>query len=345
MANKWNSTTLVDEGYTKDDVNKALLDLLDKINQAYNNSFPVGYIYTQYPGTQNPASLFGGTWTDVTSTVPLGAQSGIHESGVIGNVSYIKYTDGTMVQWEVACTISYGPTNTAIGSLFYTGSPTATRAFPIPFVNIPSVTASPAGSTGGAMLFQLAGVSTGGFNGYGMTSITGSTGFPMYDWIAIGKWSVSPISVLTVWKKTASTGTGISNNPTLISPISVRAEYISASSTGTAFINYATPVIDTNNAVTTGVGTWKFTCPVGKSGLYLVETNTYNSAALNNVQLFKNGALFRYIGNTIGAGSGSMCNTTLYLNDNDFIQVRHDAGTGQPADPNVWIQITQMGKL
>jgi len=48
------------------------LDILNKINAVADAQYPVGYVYTQYSGQTAPASLFGGTWTDITSTVATG---------------------------------------------------------------------------------------------------------------------------------------------------------------------------------------------------------------------------------------------------------------------------------
>src|SRR5690625_3918959 len=33
-----------------------------------NNFPPIGYVYTQYPGTETPSDLFGGTWTLMFNT-------------------------------------------------------------------------------------------------------------------------------------------------------------------------------------------------------------------------------------------------------------------------------------
>lgn len=43
------------------------LDILNKLNSVADAQYPVGYVYTQYPGTSDPATLFGGTWLNITS--------------------------------------------------------------------------------------------------------------------------------------------------------------------------------------------------------------------------------------------------------------------------------------
>ena len=69
MASKFPSTDLPKLKDTEDDtaVKKSILDLLDKINTVSDAQYPVGYVYTQYPGTSDPATLFGGTWLNITS--------------------------------------------------------------------------------------------------------------------------------------------------------------------------------------------------------------------------------------------------------------------------------------
>lgn len=66
---KFTGTDLPQLSNGSDDVavKKSILDLLDKINSVANAQYPVGYVYTQYPGTSDPATLFGGTWLNITS--------------------------------------------------------------------------------------------------------------------------------------------------------------------------------------------------------------------------------------------------------------------------------------
>jgi len=66
---KFTGTDLPQLSNGSDDVavKKSILDLLDKINTVSDAQYPVGYVYTQYPGTSDPATLFGGTWLNITS--------------------------------------------------------------------------------------------------------------------------------------------------------------------------------------------------------------------------------------------------------------------------------------
>jgi len=66
---KFTGTDLPQLNYKSDEVavKKSILDLLDKINTVADAQYPVGYVYTQYPGTSAPATLFGGTWLNITS--------------------------------------------------------------------------------------------------------------------------------------------------------------------------------------------------------------------------------------------------------------------------------------
>jgi len=68
MGQKFSGTDLPDLESSKDTtaVRKAILDLLDKINQV-SDSLPTGFVYTQYPGQPEPAAAFSGTWLNITS--------------------------------------------------------------------------------------------------------------------------------------------------------------------------------------------------------------------------------------------------------------------------------------
>lgn len=58
---------------------------------------------------------------------------------------------------------------------------------------------------------------------------------------------------------------------------------ISFSSGSVAIVNYATKIVDTHNAVTTGAS-WKFTAPI--SGLYLIHAQvSFNPNATNSREL------------------------------------------------------------
>jgi hypothetical protein len=103
------------------------------------------------------------------------------------NGRYLKLADGTLIQWKTGDTTPIGPTNTALGSVWFTGTP-VTKTFPIAFQDEPAVTMNVFGSTGGSAMGQLAGVpTTSGFQAYYMASASGSTGY-IYSWIAIGRW-------------------------------------------------------------------------------------------------------------------------------------------------------------
>jgi hypothetical protein len=132
-----------------------------------------------------------------------------------------------------------------------------------------------------------------------------------------------------------------SDGSNIYSDIIVRAEYYSPLlTTPGTIIQFQLKREDTNNAVTLGAS-WRFTAPI--PGLYLLETNTYTSTGLNNVILYKNGILYRYIGNTVGASICGTSNHTLRLNQGDYLYLVTDGATNVPADVNVWIVITRLG--
>jgi C1q domain len=107
----------------------------------------------------------------------------------------------------------------------------------------------------------------------------------------------------------------------------------SVSNTGSGLtpINFDTKVIDTHNAVTTGVGTWKFTAPV--SGVYQVSGALSLASALyavgnvTQLQLYKNNSRVRMLYNDVAQSAvtqvKSMVGTSMLieLNKGDYIHL------------------------
>src|SRR5689334_7384075 len=78
MSNQYPATTQVPKSPTDTDINKAILDLLSKINstntdlQAVQDSIslvahPIGEVQIQFPGQNTPKDIYGGTWINITS--------------------------------------------------------------------------------------------------------------------------------------------------------------------------------------------------------------------------------------------------------------------------------------
>lgn len=102
------------------------------------------------------------------------------EIGSNSNGSYIKFNDGTMIQFGVVT--QNINVNNAVGSGFYGTGPTVT--FPIPFVgSIPSFTVS--GSVLWSSSFSSLSITQVTINATYFVSTSGTFGF---HWIAIGKW-------------------------------------------------------------------------------------------------------------------------------------------------------------
>jgi hypothetical protein len=196
------------------------------------SSFPVGSIYPQYVGFGTPASLFGGTWTDVSSSMPQGAKGGIYASGVTGGINYIQYSDGTMEQWgQVTTTTNGGPlTNwfgTASGTTYYSN---IVVVFPIQFVGtLPVITVNDrdTNSAGRATAIALSQTNLQTFS----PTLSASS---YIQWRAIGKWSATAVSPVTFWQKTSTIGDAASTPPTLIQS----AIYDSGSNTYGNWIRY-----------------------------------------------------------------------------------------------------------
>jgi hypothetical protein len=116
--------------------------------------------------------------------------SGIYDSGSNANGNYIRYSEGTMIQWgswteTLAITGAYGT-----GVFFYNN--TSWHSFPIPFISVPvtsistdsSVWAEPRGTTAITM---------------GISAMAGAseTASRTYLWQAIGKWSTTAVKATT----------------------------------------------------------------------------------------------------------------------------------------------------
>lgn len=106
-------------------------------------------------------------------------------------------------------------------------------------------------------------------------------------------------------------------------------------------LNFDTKLFDTNSAVTTGVGAWKFTAP--NSGYYFVSTTTsFNSGTASDISIFKNGTRFNYIGYCAASTQISSSSAAIQLNAGDFIDIRGDTSTTYSASGETQISIYQI---
>jgi hypothetical protein len=189
------------------------LDILNKINSVADAQYPVGYVYTQYSGQTAPALLFGGTWTDITAT-SLPTQ--IYDSGSNANGSWIRYTDGTMMQWgttlAVASGIGTSYAGTTAGNLNFSSNPVTFLTSPA-FSSAPIVTVAN-GNRGWNFIGGAYSSTTSGciIRLADNASWVGAT--YSFSWIAIGEWSSAPVYPVTLWKRTGgslttTTGTSV----------------------------------------------------------------------------------------------------------------------------------------
>jgi hypothetical protein len=111
---------------------------------------------------------------------PTNIVTGIYDSGTNSNGSWIRFTDGTMMQWGTTSSVN---TTSALGALYYG---TAIVTFPISFISTPVVNAT-SNSTGFASF--SGGVTSVNSSAFTLTiesvSISGSG---IGNWQAIGKW-------------------------------------------------------------------------------------------------------------------------------------------------------------
>jgi len=191
------------------------------------SSFPVGSIYPQYVGFGTPASLFGGTWTDVSSSMPQAAKGAIYASGSNGYGNYIQYCDGTMEQWG-----SYTSTAT-LGQV--------TVSLPQNFIDTTYVVNGTMGGANSSEIYTYNNVSstTSTFTMwryYQSKTVFASQGNANqpFQWHAIGKWSATAYSPVTFWQKTSVIGDAASTPPTLVQS----AIYDSGSNANGSYIRY-----------------------------------------------------------------------------------------------------------
>jgi hypothetical protein len=174
------------------------------------------------------------------------------------------------------------------------------------------------GTSNGSVRFNYAGRKDAGV---GLPSSFGGVGSPWDSLRSISfRWRVRKIS----------------NGNTAEVPPVVRAEYTGGSSAAGTIINYVTKVEDTHNAVTPGVGTWKFTAPI--SGIYSVEGMLYASVA-ENLFLIKNGVTFRNL--KFGGVQMVDYSVSVRLLAGDYIGITSNSMSTNIADP--WIVITRIG--
>lgn len=221
--------------------------------------------------------------------------SGIYESGQNANGYYVKYVDGTMVQWMKELTV----TNTGASA----GSITATLPTPFADTNYSGLATKVGGS---AEAFGYLGTKTT------TTVIVGgqqkdssALGTIYVDVVLFGKWNLS--------RSVAAPGT----------PVGESAVFASASGSGPVTLNtpiqYNTVVEDSLGCITTG-SSWKFTAPV--NGLYLVTGNTYFSDQNLDVHIYKNGTQLTFIDHSHIDTARASHSIVIRLNRGDYIDLR-----------------------
>jgi hypothetical protein len=121
-----------------------------------------------------------------------------------------------------------------------------------------------------------------------------------------------------------------SKNPALAglnskTPVVAASYWLSATASvgSNAVINYDSKEFDPYNAVTTGAG-WRFTCPNGEAGYYLV-TGAVDSSVGSSMILFRDGTAYKTLGYD-NAAVNSVFSGIVYLNEKQFIDLR--PGTG-----------------
>lgn len=120
--------------------------------------------------------------------------------------------------------------------------------------------------------------------------------------------------------------------------------YISANASTNANvpINYDTKIFDTHNAVTTGAGTWAFTCPA--TATYMINLANANTVTPNTLRVYKNGSSTILIANLLTNNTGFTGVTFIQAAAGDTLDIRAGTngsffgGIGTPYDAYISIQ-------
>lgn len=143
---------------------------------------------------------------------------------------------------------------------------------------------------------------------------------------------------------------GWSTNSALSSDVPTRqivaSAHVSAGASTTAGtqINFDTVDWDNNGLITTGVGAWSF--KANQPGYYGVKFSVIDGATAGNFSVYKNGALFRFIGASITTSGFANGSTEFPLNANDTIDIRCTAtitpasATGITVAQGNWITVS-----
>ncbi len=123
---------------------------------------------------------------------------------------------------------------------------------------------------------------------------------------------------------------GPDSNAIPFSPVSARYRMQSGvTSDASTPINYDTKVIDTNAAVTTGAGVWKFTAPI--AGIYQVAASGYSSATGATLRVYKNGTLYAPLA-TFTTALYNAGTTLIQLVPGDYVDIRTDVSSALTVD-------------
>lgn len=192
-------------------------------------------------------------------------------------------------------------------------------------------------------------VAAGGDSSEGIYSMAGGLYLNAGDQLSFRTDTTSTLSNNSVYHVIAITSQGASASQNLANQ-TVKASYYASAASQTpganTQINFDTKLYDSNSAVTTGAGAWKFTAPV--SGTYSIKGMIGWTSTQGYVQLWKNGSAFKYlciIGST-GATPYPAYAADIQLNAGDYIDLRTTAASvlnGGSAPYSMYVDIIKTG--
>jgi hypothetical protein len=171
-----------------------------------------------------------------------------------------------------------------------------------------------------------------------------------------GTWS-SPYSQSIKWRIRKISNGNMAEVPTIVKATYKTALGQSITNGSVVVVNFDTKVQDSHNAVTTGVGVWKFTAPIAGrysiKGAVLSQTRSFSSGVYGIAYPFINGTninqvLFRKVGPALSEYMDFQFNIDVDLNQGEYVNIRMDSGVQTTYNLHTdnsynWITITRIG--
>lgn len=280
----------------------------------------------------NNAAYAGIKWALVKTSGGNAAEapaSGIYASEGDNDSGWVKYVDGRMEVWGWDYVVGNGSGTTFTKAISFS---------PAVFIGPPGVEVSVIGSYSGtpttpgdfssstSVDVNSYGATTAGFTGRVAGSAALGNGVAYgFVWKATGRWNAA--------RSVVPSGMVVGDDAVLAS-----YKWSTGNWTANQPINFDTVVEDVYGAVTTGAS-WKFTCPAGKAGVYLISGLVYAGSSTADIYVYKNGVQGNIAGLTTSGTVRAPISQTVRLAVGDYIDLRPNGSVNGSASN---IQITRI---